>query len=68
MGTPIPDNIHSKKSKDDQFQDKMKEFSKPFIIPTLPMGRILEFNILDTWGDINYLGLTGIEIFDKSGN
>ena len=68
MGTPIPDNIHSKsKTKEDVFMDKMAEFKKPFVIPTLPMGKILEFNILDTWGDINYLGLTGIEIFDKDG-
>jgi hypothetical protein len=27
-------------------------------------GRILEFNITETWGDLFYVGLTGIEIMD----
>ena len=36
-------------------------------IPTMPQGKKLEINILETWGDMNYLGLTGIEIFDELG-
>jgi protein JBTS26 len=48
--------------------DKLSIFKKPFIIPSLPKGKTLEFNILQTWGDINYLGMTGIEIFDSEGN
>ena len=36
-------------------------------IPTLPFGKKIEINILETWGDMNYLGLTGIEIFDGLG-
>jgi len=27
----------------------------------------LHFNILSTWGDVNYVGLTGIEIFSTDG-
>ncbi len=27
----------------------------------------MKFNILKTWGDMNYLGLTGIEVFDDEG-
>jgi hypothetical protein len=46
----------------------VKDFKSPFIIPTLPKGRTIEFNILQTWGDVNYVGLTGIEIFDSQGN
>ena len=37
------------------------------VIPELPYGKKLEFNILETWSDMNYLGLTGIEIFDELG-
>lgn len=46
------------------YEEKIKQFEEPFIIPNLPKGRTLEFNIIQTWGDINYLGLTGIEIYD----
>eukprot|EP00347_Sterkiella_histriomuscorum_P022411 403338590 len=47
--------------------DKLMDFSKPFMIPNLPSGSKLEFNILQTWGDMNYVGLAGIEIFNIEG-
>jgi hypothetical protein len=27
-------------------------------------GRVIELNILDTWGDLFYVGLTGLEVID----
>jgi len=56
------------KAEEDKFSKCLKEFEQPFEIPELPMGSTLEFNILQTWGDSNYLGLTGIEVFDGEGN
>ena len=38
-----------------------------FPIPELPTGCELVINILTTWGDRYYVGLTGIEVFTASG-
>lgn len=31
-------------------------------------GRLIEINILQSWGDLFYVGLNGIEVFDPNGN
>lgn len=44
-----------------------QEEVKDFIIPELPEGKSLVFNIKTTWGDKHYLGLNGIEMFNSEG-
>ncbi|CAG2170056.1 unnamed protein product [Oppiella nova] len=45
---------------DDSFSD--------FIIPELPFGQQLVFEIVSNWGDEDFVGLNGIEIIDLNGS
>eukprot|EP00392_Amoebophrya_sp_AT5.2_P003437 g3442.t1 len=38
-----------------------------FAMPSLPKGQMLIFNCASTWGDSDFIGLAGIEIFDSEG-
>ncbi|CCD14883.1 unnamed protein product, partial [Trypanosoma congolense IL3000] len=38
-----------------------------FLADEMPHGRCILLNLLTTWGDINEVGLSGIEIFDEKG-
>lgn len=41
---------------------------KIFSIPKNPKGQKIKIDIRNTWGDIHYVGLSGIELFDSNGN
>ena len=48
------------------FQTLIKE-NDHFSVPELPRGKVLEFDLYDSWGDKLYIGLVGIEVFDEKG-
>lgn len=37
---------------------------KDFIIPTLPQGKTMKITLISNWGDEDWIGLNGIEVFD----
>ena len=45
----------------------LEDSGHSFLVPVLPRGRELKLEILSTWGDRHYVGLSGIDIFDKTG-
>ena len=44
-----------------------EEEGASFDIPILPAGKELTVNILSTWGDRHYVGLSGVEVFTVTG-
>ncbi|XP_034942334.1 protein KIAA0556-like [Chelonus insularis] len=54
---------------DDFFNSPRNSIREPsdFIVPELPFGQRLVIDILSTWGDKEFVGLNGIEIFSSTG-
>ena len=47
--------------------DSLSAESSDFIIPELPFGQFMVIEIMNNWGDDDFVGLNGIEIMDLSG-
>lgn len=53
------------------FQFLINDFYKifsDFIIPELPSGQVLRFELLGPWDDPKFMGLNAIEIFTSNGS
>ena len=50
-----------------QFDYEEEEEVWSFPLPELPSGQVLTLNLLTTWGDTHYIGLTGVEVYDSQG-
>lgn len=41
--------------------------NQDFVLPTLPSGNLLTIELFSNWGDVNHIGINGIEFFDEFG-
>lgn len=62
-----PSSASSSDADDDAVPDAFAK-SAPFVMPTLPHGYRLIFELQSTHGDQYYVGLNGIELYDGTGN
>lgn len=46
---------------------EMEESEIEIEIPNLPRGRVISLYILSTWGDSNYVGMNGVEFWNREG-
>lgn len=59
MNIEIPEDTGPSALSDDE---------EDFIIPELPYGSEIIIDILSTWGDRHYVGMTGLELFTDNGD
>eukprot|EP00892_Ulva_mutabilis_P007841 jgi/Ulvmu1/5429/UM022_0224.1 len=51
-----------------QGKEELLQWPDPdFCMPEEPTGRYLELRLFSTWGDMHYIGLSAIEVFDRHG-
>lgn len=48
--------------------ENQEETGEEFLIPELPQGRELTMVLLSNWGNQQYIGLNGVELFDSNGD
>ena len=46
---------------------EMEESEIEIEIPNLPRGKVISLYILSTWGDSNYVGMNGVEFWNREG-
>ncbi|XP_052071709.1 katanin-interacting protein-like [Mytilus californianus] len=66
----IPKEAPIQEEDDDLVDSILNEVpgDEDFIIPELPYGKSLVIDIISTWGDRHYVGLTGIQLFTSTGD